>query len=308
MATRSNPATVFLNISALTRRARRLGGALILAKSPRRRKVRGELRGEFFLATFVLASSLLGNTVKAQQPFVTDNTDTTPKHHFHFEFSNQFDLLQRSAFPNLKQNTADFELDYGVFDNLEIGIESPLLTIMNARGTVPLHPTGNGDTNVSLKYNFLKEREHSRRPALAIAFNLELPTGDTKRQLGSGLADFYTNGIMQKSLTKKTTLRMNGGILFSGNTTTGVIGIKTRGTVFTGGGSLVKQFTPKLDLGVELTGALTKSLQLGKGQLQTLVGGNYQFKKNASFDFGLIGGKYAASPRVGVQLGISVDW
>jgi hypothetical protein len=244
----------------------------------------------------------------AQQPFVTDDTDTTPKHHFHFEFSNEFDLLQSSTFPNLKQNTADFELDYGVFDNLEIGIESPLLTIINARGTVPPNITGIGDTNVSLKYNFLKEREHSRRPALAIAFNLELPTGDSKRQLGSGLADFYTNGILQKSLTKKTMLRLNGGILFSGNTTTGVIGIKSRGTVFTGGGSLVKQFTPKLDLGVELAGALTKNLQLGKGQLQMMVGGNYLFKRNMSFDFGIVAGKYAASPRAGVQLGLSVDF
>jgi hypothetical protein len=246
--------------------------------------------------------------VNAQQPFVTDNTDTTPKHHFHFEFSNEFDLLQRSSFPSLKQNTADFELDYGLFDNLEVGIESPLLTIMNARGTLPQTPTGIGDTNVSLKYNFLKEREHSRRPALAIAFNLELPTGDTKRQLGSGLADFYTNGVMQKSLTRKTTLRLNGGILFSGNTTTGVIGIKTRGTVFTGGGSLVKQFTRKLDLGIELTGALTKTLQLGKGQLQTQFGGNYQFKRNMSFDFGVVAGKYAASPRAGIQLGLSIDF
>ncbi|MBA2702495.1 MAG: hypothetical protein H0U60_01410 [Blastocatellia bacterium] len=246
--------------------------------------------------------------VHAQQPFVTDDTDTTPKHRFHFEFSNEFDLLQPSAFPNLKQNTADFEVDYGLFDNLEIGIESPLLTIINARGTVPRHTTGIGDTNVSLKYNFLKEREHSRRPALAIAFNLELPTGDPTRQLGSGLADFYTNGILQKSLTKKTTLRLNGGILFSGNTTTGVIGIKSRGTVFTAGGSLVKQFTPKLDLGVELTGALTKNLQLGKGQLQTQFGGNYLFKRNMSFDFGLVAGKYAASPRAGVQFGLSIDF
>jgi hypothetical protein len=246
-------------------------------------------------------------SVYAQQPFVTDNTDTTPRRHFHFEFSNEFDLLQGSAFPSRKQNTADFELDYGVFDNFEVGIESPLLTIINARGTVPLLPTGIGDTNVSLKYNFLKEREHSRRPALAIAFNLELPTGDTKRQLGSGLADFYTNGVLQKSLTRKTVLRLNGGILFSGNNTTGVIGIKTRGTVFTGGSSLVKQFTPKLDLGVELTGAVTKNLQLGKGQLQTLVGGNYLFKKNMSFDFGIVAGK-GNSPRVGVQLGCSLDF
>jgi uncharacterized protein YjlB len=77
--------------------------------------------------------------------------------------------------------------------------------------------------------------------------------------------------------------------------------------VFTAGGSLVKLFTPKLQLGMELTGAMTKEFQLGKGQLQTLFGGNYQFKKNVSFDFGIVGGKYAASPRAGVQLGISID-
>jgi hypothetical protein len=246
-------------------------------------------------------------TATAQQPFVTDDADTTPKRHFHFEFSNEFDLLQRSSFPNRKQNTADFELDYGLFDRVEIGIESPWLTIFNAPGTIPKTPSGIGDTNVSLKYNFLRERENSRMPAMAVAFNLELPTGDTKRQLGSGLSDYYMNGILQKSVSKKTKLRLNGGILFSGNETTGVIGIKTRGTVFTAGGSLVKQFTPRLQLGMELTGAMTKQFQLGKGQLQTLLGGNYQFKKNMSFDFGIVGGKYAASPRAGVQLGISID-
>jgi hypothetical protein len=251
---------------------------------------------------------LIAATAAAQQPFVTDNTDTTPKGHFHFEFSNEFDLLRRSSFPSLKQNTADSELDYGVLDRLEIGIESPLLTIFNTQSTTPQRVSGIGDTNVSVKYNFLRESEKSRMPAMAIAFNLELPTGDTKRQLGSGLADYYMNGIMQKSLTRKTTLRLNGGVLFSGNTTTGVIGIKTRGTVFTGGASLVKQFTAKLDLGAEVTGALTKNLQLGKGQLQTIVGGNYQFKKKVSFDFGIVGGKYAASPRVGVQLGFSIDF
>ncbi len=257
---------------------------------------------------FLLLLVLLGSETNAQQPFITDDSDTTPKHHFHFEFSNEFDLLQRSSFPNRKQNTADFELDYGLFDGVEVGIESPLLIIFNAPGTTPMRASGIGDTNLSLKYNFLTERENSRRPALAVAFNLELPTGDTKRQLGSGLSDFYMNGILQKSMSKKTKLRMNGGILFSGNETTGVVGIKTRGTVFTGGGSLIKQFSPKLQLGVELTGALQRNFQLGKGQLQTLAGGNYQFKQNVSFDFGVVAGKYAASPRAGVQLGVSVDW
>jgi hypothetical protein len=247
-------------------------------------------------------------TVNAQQPFVTDDADTTPKHHFHFEFSNELDLLQRSALPSLRQNTADAELDYGVFDNLEVGVELPLLRIINRPGTVPLTPTGIGDINLSVKYNFLKERRNSRRPSLALAFNIELPTGDTNRQLGSGLADFYGNGVIQKSLTTKTTMRLNGGILFSGNQTTGEIGIKSRGLVFTGGGSLVKQFTVKLALGAELSGAVTKNFQLGKGQLQTQFGGNYFLKKNMSFDFGIVAGKYAASPRVGLQLGLSVDF
>jgi hypothetical protein len=258
----------------------------------------------------IFASTLLfiSATARAQQPFYTDNTDVTPRGHLHFEFSNEFDLLQRSSLPTSRQNTADFELDYGLFEGVEIGIESPLLTLFNVAGTVPRRLSGIGDTNVSLKYNFHKESEYSRLPAMAIGLNLELPTGDTKRQLGSGLSDFFMNGILQKSLSKKTTLRLNGGILFSGNTTTGVIGIKSRGLVVTGGASLVKQFTPKVDLGVEVTGALSKDLQLGKGQLQTLLGGNYQFRKNVSFDFGIIFGKYAASPRAGVQLGISADW
>jgi len=184
----------------------------------------------------------------------------------------------------------------------------PLLTLLNARSNIPLRTNGIGDTNLSVKYNFLKEREHSRRPALALSFNIELPTGDANRQLGSGLADFYMNGVIQKSLSRKTTLRLNGGILFSGNETTGVIGIKTRGTVFTGGGSLVKQVTPKLDLGFEVTGAVTQTLALGKGQLQTQVGGNYLIRPNMTFDFGVVAGKFAASPRTGVQLGLSMDF
>ena len=258
---------------------------------------------------FALALTLVvAATAAAQQPFVTDDSDTTSKHRFHFEFSNEFDLLQHSSFPSTKQNTADFELDYGLSDRVEFGVEVPLLTIINAGRTIPGTVSGIGDTNLSLKYNFLSEHEKSRLPAMAIAFNLELPTGDTRRQLGSGLTDFYVNGILQKSITTKIKLRLNGGILFSGNETTGVVGIKARGAVFTWGGSLVKEFCPKLRLGAELTGAVESNLQLGKGQLQTLVGGNYQFRRNASFDFGIVGGKLAASPRAGMQLGLSIDF
>jgi outer membrane putative beta-barrel porin/alpha-amylase len=268
-----------------------------------------QILGQFRRALSILALAfLIPASAYSQQPFVTDDADVTPRGHFHFEFSNEFDLLQRASFPSLKQNTADFELDYGLFNRVEIGIAAPLLTIVNQRDTTPRKVTGIGDANISLKYNFLSERESSSRPGLAVALNLEIPTGDSDRQLGSGLADFYINGILQKSLTKRTKLRLNGGVLFSGNETTGVIGIKSRGTVLTAGGSLVRQFTSKLLLGVELTGAMAKDLQLGKGQLQVLAGGNYQLVQKLSLDFAILGGKYAASPRAGVQLGVSIDF
>ena len=161
---------------------------------------------------------------------------------------------------------------------------------------------------MSVKYNFLKEREKSRRPALAVTVNLELPTGDTERQLGSGLTDVYINGVAQKSLTSKTKLRFNTGILFSGNTTTGLIGLKTRGTVITSSGSLVRQFHPKLQLGAELAGAFGGNAQLGKGQLQGMFGGNYQLRPDTSFDFGVVAGKFDGSPRAGIQIGMSIDF
>jgi len=260
------------------------------------------------LGLLLLLLILNAATAKAQQPFYTDNADVTDRKKFHFQLGNEYDILQRSAYPSLRQNTSVFELDYGLFNGVEIGVDGPLIAILNSRIATPKSVFGFGDLDFHIKYNFLKEREGSRLPALTATVNVELPTGNASKQLGSGVMDVFMNGILQKSLTQKTMVRLNGGILFSGNTTTGDIGIRTRGQVFVGGASLVKQITPKLDLGFELTGAVTSSLKLSKGQLQTQIGGNYQFKKNASFDFGIVGGKFAASPRVGVQLGISVDW
>src|SRR6267142_7089987 len=101
----------------------------------------------------LVTSTLLffvSSTAQAQQPFYTDDADVTPRGHFHFEFSNEFDLLQRSSLPTVKQNTADFELDYGLFEGVEIGIESPLRSLFNDAAAIPDRISGIGDTNVSL--------------------------------------------------------------------------------------------------------------------------------------------------------------
>lgn len=245
---------------------------------------------------------------RAQQPFVTDDADVTDRGKFHFEFSNHFDLLQPESFPAVRQNAASFELAYGLFENVEVSVEAPLIALFNARGTSPRTAFGPGDVNLSLKYTFLKEREGSRRPALAASFGLETPTGDDRRQLGSGVADYTLNAVAQKTLTERTTLRANGGLIFSGNTLTGAVGFSARGVVYTGGASLVRKFTPRLDLGAELTGALTRNSDLGKGPLRAQAGGNYALSDNLTLDFGLIAGRSSGSPRLGAQLGISADF
>lgn len=256
------------------------------------------------LAFFVF---FISTGVCAQQPFATDDADVTDHKKFHLQISNEFDVLQRSAYPSLRQNTTVFELDYGVARNIEIGVDFPLILISNSRIVKERSVFGFGDLDLHVKYNFLKEREGSPRPALTASLAVELPTGDATRQLGSGLTDYFLNGILQKSLTKETKLRLNGGVLFAGSTATGEVGIRTRGTVFVTGGSIVKQFTPKLDLGVEVVGAIESGRGLNSGQLQTQVGGNYQFTKKASFDFGIVAGK-SNSPRAGLQLGLSIDF
>src|SRR5436309_6242021 len=147
--------------------------------------------GRLTLLLFLLCA--LPSAARAQQPFVTDDADVTPKGKFHFEFSNEYDLLQRSLFTARAQNTADAELDFGLGHGVEIGVESPLIAIRNARGTRP-STFGIGDTNLSVKYNFIKEDESLRHPAFSASLNVELPTGDAARQLGSGLTDVWLNG------------------------------------------------------------------------------------------------------------------
>jgi hypothetical protein len=144
---------------------------------------------------------------------------------------------------------------------------------------------------------------------MSVVFYVELPTGSVKKQTGSGLIDYWLYGVLQKSLTKRITGRLNGGVLFAGNSSTGLIGIEsTRGQVFTGNGSLVRDFTPKLTLGAELFGGVTSNFNLTRGQLEAQVGGSYAVRENFAFTFGVLAGRFPASPRGGFHVGFAYDF
>jgi hypothetical protein len=244
----------------------------------------------------------------AQQPFLTDNADVAVYHRWHLETNNEYDFLPRSSSPSLRQDTQTIKFSYGLFGNCEVGMDFPFIAIFNSQSSGLGTPFGLGDTDYSVKYNFHKEKAGSSWPGITASLNIEPPTGNARLKLGSGLIDYYLNGIFQKTLSSKNTLRVNAGATFVGNTLTGVVGISTRGSVFTGGASFVRQFTRTLDLGLEIYGGHTVNAALGRDEFQQQLGGNYEVAKGLTIDFGVIAGQAVGSARFGFQLGFSKDF
>ena len=252
---------------------------------------------------------LVSTSARAQLPFYTDDTDTTPKGKFHLEISNQYDLLAASSLPAKTQNTAVLTVNYGLTNHIELGVNGPLITIFNEPGSTFNNASGVGDTQFVMKVRLFDERPGSKRPAGGMVFYVEAPTGSTRKQIGSGLYDYGLYGVLQKSFTKRTTGRLNGGIVFAGNSSTGLVGIRTtRGQVFTANGSLVRYFTPRLRLGAELFGGVTNNFNLSLGQLQGQIGGGYMLTERLEFTFGVVAGRFPGSPRTGAQVGFAYDF
>lgn len=268
--------------------------------------VRYQLRWTCFVIGIVFLSV---TSTYAQLPFYTDDADTTAKGKFHLEFSNEYDWLQKSSLPGRRQNTTVFTLNYGLTDRIELGVNAPFIKIFNDRPSMLGNPSGIGDTQFGAKIRLFEEREGSKVPSATVVFYVEAPTGNARQQIGSGLVDYYLYGVLQKSLTKRTTGRLNGGIVFAGNSSTGLIGVSAaRGHVYTGNGSLVRNFTPRLRLGAELFGAVANHFDLSRGQLVGQIGGGYALTENLEFTFGVLAGRFPGSPRAGVQVGFAYDF
>jgi hypothetical protein len=259
----------------------------------------------FLLALF--AGTEYAAQLCAQLPFYTDDTEVTAWQKVHTEFFNEIDGLQSAQFPSLRQNTSNFKVNTGLPHNLELDFDIPYITIYRASGTQG--SSGIGDADTGIKWRFRKASPNSRVPSFAATFYVEFPTGSAKDQLGSGLTDYWLNFILQKPFSEKTRLNANLGVLFAGNTSTGDVGIRTtRGQVYTGGLSLLHDFSPKWTLGGEVYGGIADNNQLGRTQLQGMVGGQYIVRSGLTLTFGLIVGTHVASPRIGGQIGFAMDF
>jgi hypothetical protein len=261
------------------------------------------VRSAFLAVLFAVVAT----GARAQQPFYTDDAGVTDVGVVHLEIFNEFDRLQPDLEPHRQQNTFNMRATYGVARQIELNLDAPLLTILNNQ-TVD-NAFGLGDTNIGVKYHWRDEGKGYRHPALAVAAYLETPTGNATSGLGSGLTDVWVYAVAQKTVGPKLIVRGNLGYLFAGNTSTGVEGITTsRGHVVTVGASVTRKVTDKVRLGGEITAAATTNFDLGRGQFQGLLGGSIEVRKNLSLDVGILAGHFAASPRYGIQIGVSRDF
>lgn len=260
-------------------------------------------RSLLFTAVCFLTSAF---SIAAQQPFVTDNAAVTDPGIMSIEVANELDKLQPESLPDAYQNVTSYSVSFGVFKRIDISVSGAYLSLISD-GRRRLN-TGYGDTSLSLKYNFRKEHDGSRLPAMSVSVSGHFPTGSATRGLGSGVYGFSVNGIAEKSIRKANTARINLGYLLTGTTVVGDLGIGTvRGGIFTGGASFVREFGPRWLLGGEVSGAVSRKFRLSAGQLQTRFGGNYRLTDNSTLDFGISLGRFSASPRAGFIIGYTRD-
>ena len=130
-------------------------------------------------AVIVSVAALAATPVSAGPPFVTDDPDTPDKGHFEINLAGQYTRFNGGSTANIPS----LEVDYGVLSNLEATILIPLgLSQVSGVGT----NVGFGDVELSLRYRFIEEDFWGWRPAVAIAPQINLPSGSEARGLGAG--------------------------------------------------------------------------------------------------------------------------
>jgi hypothetical protein len=250
---------------------------------------------------------LMAAPLHAQAPFYTDDTGVTEYGKLHLEAYDEIDALQSMQFPDLRQNTANLKVNMGLPHGFELDLDAPYITIERTSNTRSSH--GVGDTNLGLKWQVRAPSSESRSPGFAMSFYVEMPTGNVRQELGSGETDYWLNLITQFPWSDLTRFNVNLGILFAGNTSTGVVGIETtRGQVYTGGLSMVHDFSSKFSLGGEVYGGIADTTGLDRTQLQAMVGAQYTVHDGITLFMGVVSGTYTGSPRLGGQIGFAIDF
>ena len=194
----------------------------------------------------------------AGPPFVTDDPEPVPLHHWEVYAASQYVAVHDG-----NVGTAPHvEVNYGAAPELQLHLIVPM-SYAHAGGTTQY---GLGDIEVGAKYRFL--RETARRPQIGIFPLVEVPTGNRARGLGNGVPQISLPIWLQKSWGKLTTYG-GGGYWINpgaGNQDYWLVGWEAQYSI-----------TDRLALGAELFHSTPDTSQTSDSHTGFNVGAMYDF-------------------------------
>ena len=150
------------------------------------------LRRVALAAALVLAPA----TAHAGPPYVTDDPQPVAFQHWEFYLATQHAITHNAA----SGTAPHIEANYGALPGLQLHVIAPLAYARPAGGPTAV---GAGDVELGAKLRFLDEG--TWLPMVGTFPQLELPTGDAARGLGTGRLHAFVPLWLQKSLGAWTT-------------------------------------------------------------------------------------------------------
>jgi len=185
------------------------------------------------LAALILVTAVIH--AQAGPPYLTDDPDPVPQHHFE---AYAFELSDKTSLAGTSFSGPSFEMNYGAAPNLQLHLVIPFVTVYG-NGITTAH--GIGDIELGAKYKLLDETPH--RPEIGVFPFVELPAGDASRGLGVG-STWYRVPLWMKKSWGDWSLYGGGGAVFAH-------GNGYENSPFASG-LLQRKFGEKLVLGTEL--------------------------------------------------------
>lgn len=144
------------------------------------------------LAMIVTACVLLVDPAWAGPPFVTD--DPEPVDYQHFEINS---AIQGTGIKGARSGELpSMDINYGFLPDIQlhVGVSASFLSASGQGWHI-----GYGDTEFGVKYRFIEEDEEGWRPQIAFYPNIDFPTGNADKGLGSGHDKVFLPLWLQKS-------------------------------------------------------------------------------------------------------------
>lgn len=141
----------------------------------------------------VLVVAFLTNNAFAGPPFITD--DPVPTDYQHWE-TYLFSLWTATP-SNTNLQLPAVQVNYGCYPNVSVEVAFPFVTNFPKKNK---GVSGLGDTQLASIVRFLEETDNF--PQVAIEPILQLPTGNSRRNLGNGRPWYQLELLLQKTFSK----------------------------------------------------------------------------------------------------------